>query len=250
MKSIWFKDYAMVFWADEAREPVDTVLQVNDFLRQYGEDYVLRYLIDQVEIAMDRQSLTERCDPNRRKDELLTQSYFSHNRIWFSLSTGRTEYTRRVAPQMMPAIETLKFEFDLEHLRGPDAAFSFNRLKELFGYCIRLFVPFYAFNSKNGEINDSPEYHRLWKSIDVNKVPIAIEWFNYFGPDWVERFGSLEKLLAAPVFLAEPVEELGGAILILQEEPFDYTNPDHLQNRRRVEDYLELPRLHQLFQKS
>lgn len=250
MKSIWQKDYAMAFWANEARESVETVLKVNDFLSQYGDDYMLKYLNDQVEVAMDRQALTERCDPDQRQDELLTQSYFSRNRIWFALSTGRTEYTRRVAPQMIPATEVLKFEFDSEHLLGSSPAFDFDQLKDLFWYCLHLFAPFYAFNDKSGEINDSPEYYKIWQAIETNKVPVAIHWFNYFGPDWVERFGGLEKLLAAPVFQVEPVEELGGVVLILQQEPFDYTNADHFENRRRAEEYLELPRLHQLFQRS
>lgn len=249
MKSIWQKDYAMVFWADEEREPVETVLKINDFLSQYGDDYLLRYLNDRVEVAMDRQALSDRCDPNRRKDELLTQSYFSRNRLWFALSTGRTEYTRRVAPQMMPATEVLKFEFDREHLLGPSPAFDFGRLYELFGYCLHLFKPYYGWLEKGVEGDYETAYTEIFNSIDIHKVPVAVHWFNYFSPQWAERLGGLEKLLAAPAFLAEPAEALGGIVLILQEEPFDYKNPDHLRNRHRIEDYLNLRHLQQLLKR-
>lgn len=247
MKSIWQKDYTMVFWADEGREPVETVLKINDFLRQYGDDYVLKYLNDRVEVVMDRQSLTERCDPSRRKDELLTQSYFSCNRIWFTLSTGRITYNRRVSPQMQPTPEALKFEFDLQHLLGPRPAFDFDQLKGLFWYCLHLFAPYYGRLQMTGEVNyEVSPYREIAYTIDLTKVPAAIEWFNFFSPDWVERLGGPEKLLSAPVFLAQPVEELGGVVLILQQEPFDYTNPEHLHNRRRVEQYLNLSQLHQM----
>lgn len=251
MKSIWQKDYAMVFWADEEREPVETVLKIDDFLRPYGEDYVLKYLNDRVEVAMDRQALAERCDPNRRKDELLTQSYFSGNRIWFALSTGRTEYNRRMAPQMMPATEVLTLEFDSTHLQGADPALDFIRLQEIFWYCLHLFAPYYGRLQMTGEVNyEASPYREISYTIDLTKVPAAIEWFNYFNPEWVDRLGGLEDFLTAPVLLAEPVEGLGGVVLILQEEPFDYRNPRHLQNRALVEAHLDLPRLHQLFRES
>ncbi len=41
MNTIWEKDYAMVFWANKNRDPVDTVFKTNKFLRQYGDDYYL-----------------------------------------------------------------------------------------------------------------------------------------------------------------------------------------------------------------
>ena len=251
MKSIWQKDYAMVLWANEDREPVETVLKINHFLNQYGDDYVLRYLNDREEIAMDRQSLAERCHPNRRKDELLTQSYFSRNRIWFTLSTGRIEYNRRVSPQTQPTPEAFKFEFDAAHLQGPNAAFDFERLKALFWFCLDLFIPYFGRLGMSGEVNyEASVYRENSYSIDLTKVPAVIEWFNYFGPEWIERLGGVANLLSAPVFRAEPVEELGGVVLILQEEPFDYTNPEHLHNRHLVEEYLDLPSLHQRFRKS
>jgi hypothetical protein len=114
-----------------------------------------------------------------------------------------------------------------------------------------LFEPYYGRLEKAGELNDpGSSYREIFNSIDLSKVPATIEWFNYFGPEWVGRFGGVEKLLSAPVVLAEPVEGLGGVVLILQEEPFDYRNPRHLHKRTLAEAHLDLPRLHQLFRKS
>ncbi|MBE7528764.1 MAG: immunity 52 family protein [Ardenticatenaceae bacterium] len=145
--------------------------------------------------------------------------------------------------------QVMQFGFELVHFRDANFSKPISQLHELFVFGLQLFQPFYAWGTMSGEVNYSEEYRKR-PSLRETDLPPVVEWFNYYDSSIVERLGGLEKLLSVPVFLAEPVEDLGGVILILQQEPFDYTNPDHLENRRRVEEYLELPRLHQQFQKS
>ena len=64
------------------------------------------------------------------------------------------------------------------------------------------------------------------------------------------NLGGVDKLLSAPVFSAEYLEEMKGVFLVLQKDPFNYKNPEHLNNRKRVEEYLDLREIHKGFHTS
>lgn len=232
-------DYNQVFWTFGKHNPAMLTLRINDFLAQYGRAYMPLYLAGK-EVTLAKASLEKDFAAWGNEDGMAV-GLKSSNGIVLRITTHYKEYKN------ISVSNTLRIGFDLKHLRGPQPMLTLDRLKEIFVFCARLFVPFWGYSSKSGEINVSSEHQRMWQIIDLDKVPVAIEWFNYFSPEWVERFGGQEKLLAAPVFQAEPVAELGGVVLILQPEPFDYTNPEHLDNRRRVEQYLNLAHLHQIF---
>lgn len=237
------RDYDQVFWTFDKHDLALLILRVNEFFSQYGRDYMPLYL-EGKEIPLTAEGIKEALITAWGREDGIATGLKSSNDIVLRSTIQNKEYPN------VRFLNTLSIGFDLKHLVGMRPVLTLDRLQEIFIFCAKLFVPFYAYSCKSGEINVSPEHQRIWNMIDTKKVPIAIEWFNYFSPEWVERFGGLEKLLAAPVFQAKPVEALGGVILILQQEPFDYTNADHLRNRHRVEEYLELPRLHQLFPRS
>lgn len=251
MKTIWEKDYAMIFWASKDKDPIDTILKVNNFLHQYGNDYFLDYLNEDTKIEMSKETLARRVKDRQEKGSPISQSYFSSNHIWFSCSTGVKKFFEESAnfqTKFLP--ETLKFEFDLKHFQGKNPVISLTMLRELFEFCLDLWDPFYGRIQKNGEVNDPTfSYREIANKIILSKVPVAIEWFNYFNAEWVENLGGLDKVLAAPVWHVELVEKSGGVILILQNTPFDYRDSNHLQKRRVVEDYFNLRQLHQLFRK-
>lgn len=236
-------DYDQVFWTFSKHNHAPLIMRINEFFSQYGRDYMPLYLEGKA-ITLTAEGIKEALIRSWGREDGIATGLKSANGIVLRMTIQNKEYPN------VRFSNTLSIGFDLKHLIGTQPMLTLNQLKEIFVFCARLFTPFFSYSCKSGEINVSPERQRIGQMVDTQKVPIAIEWFNYFSPEWVERFGGGEKLLAAPVFQAEPVEELGGIILILQAEPFDYTNPDHLGNRHRVEEYLELPRLHQRFQRN
>ena len=64
-------------------------------------------------------------------------------------------------------------------------------------------------------------------------VPLELEWFTYYAP-WDlaiigrERFERLRTCY-------EKIELMGGILVILQEEPMDKRNPEHLRRRQQAE---------------
>ncbi len=73
------------------------------------------------------------------------------------------------------------------------------------------------------------------------KVPLELQWFTYYAP-WDlaiigrERFERLRTCY-------EKVEFMGGILVILQEEPMDKRNPEHIRRRKRAEKELGLDQL-------
>lgn len=79
----------------------------------------------------------------------------------------------------------------------------------------------------------------------VAKVPITIQWLNYFSHEWVERMGGEKKFQEVPDGEVSWMQH--GLIYIMQREPFTYENPDHVARQRRLHEYFELARLHAEF---
>lgn len=242
MKNILQKDYSMIFWANEDRNPLKIISKVNEFLNQFGDEYVFNIPDKDLKAIVERHKLPE------GDDKTVNVNYFSDNLMWFTLSTGIVNFTAK-SYHKLPEVLTLKF--DLAHLNGAKAILSFSQLQALFKYCVELFDPFYGRLQMTGEVNYSASLYRENSTkFDLFQLPITIEWFNYFGVDWVQRFGGKNKVLSTPVFRAKSVDEPEGIILILQEAPFDYKNPDHLRNRQKAEIYLDLKFLQQRYQKK
>lgn len=234
------REYDLVFWTYDQRDAVTLILRINDFLSRYGADHMPVYLAGE-RVTLDVAMLAEALADWTSDDDLLATGLTSANGLVLRITIGKRVYPNVRFPN------TLSIGFNLDYLTGIHPLLTFGRLQGMFTFCIGLFRPYYAYGNKSDEINYSEKREQIWHAIDSDKVPVAIEWFNYFDPAMVERLGGAEKLLSAPVYLAKPVEELGGIMLILQQEPFDYKNPKHLQRRQVVESYLDLSRLHELY---
>lgn len=245
--------YSLAHYANTDRDPIKVWIKMNEFIRQLGEAYVFK-IRDGIELDVSPDGLTKMYQAEKKKREKegdfqlsTTHGAWSKNGLYLGLSTG---VTSEFANSWVKLPEVFKFELDLAHIHSSTKVFDFSELQAFFKIGAILFEPFYGRLQKAGEVNYSEStYDKKFNSIDLFKVPPVIEWFNYFSPSWVERFGGEQFVLSAPVLHAEKVEETGGVILILQEEPFDFMNNAHMSKRKQVEQYLNLAELHQQFQK-
>ncbi|MEM9776970.1 MAG: hypothetical protein AAF902_20500 [Chloroflexota bacterium] len=245
--------YSLAYYAREDRDPVKIWTQMNEFMLQFGEEYVFK-IRDGIEIDVSSDGLTKMYQSEKEKREKKgdfqpssTDGAWSENHLYLGLSTG---VTAQFANSLVKLPEVFKFKLDLAHIYSTAKVFEFIELQAFFKMGAMLFNPYYGRLQKFGEASYSESaYDKKFNSIDLSKVPPVIEWFNYFSPSWVERFGGKQFVMSAPVFHAEKVEETGGVILILQEEPFDFMNNEHMNKRKQVEEYLNLPELHKQYQK-
>jgi len=98
----------------------------------------------------------------------------------------------------------------------------------LFKQLIKIFEPYFAFvsNGKNEQYSDA-----FW----MNNKPAYVHWINYFDSTTAETIG-LESVLSI-----DGVEELGnGYFFMLQDEPIDVNNPQHMEKQRKVTELLGL----------
>jgi hypothetical protein len=232
-------DFDLIFYAYGRRDAVSLTLEVNKYLSILGADYMPRYLSGK-NIVLDADIVAEAFQDWRR-DLTLAVGLTSANGLVLKFTVSEENYENVQFPNNM------RIGLNWEHITDTSNGLSFDQLYKLFKFCIKLFEPYYAYGSKCGEVNHSNSYWQIFQTIDSDKVPVAIEWFNYFDSEMVDRLGGKEKLLSAPVYIIEPDKELNGLLLVLQKEPFDYLNSEHLKNREVVEDYLDLNRLHALF---
>ena len=146
-------------------------------------------------------------------------------------------------PKVVRAFDVLVISLLPSHLKGESRLFDFEGLQELFVGLIRMFRPFWAAVADSAY--KSPEDLRV--NLDEEQIPLKIHWFNYFGETIITNLGGKEKVLSAPVYLAEGWDEPPGIILKLQKEVFDYHNPAHRERVEVVERYFDLKRLQQQY---
>ncbi len=235
-------DYNLIFWAHGKRDAISLTESINRLFATYGSNYNTVYY-GQEKIKLDPMTLNSVFDDGKSEQGLLAIGLKAENGLVLRITIDSNKAANTLFPQ------TLRIGFNKDHLQGSKPFLTFEQLVEIFRFCLRIFKPYYAYVAEDGEINYSLERQQRRRNIDIGKVPVAIEWFNYFDERWSDRLGGENKLLLAPVFLTESVKELNGITLILQKEPFDYKNPDHLQKRQAVEDYLDFKQLHQAFRK-
>jgi hypothetical protein len=98
----------------------------------------------------------------------------------------------------------------------------------LFKQLIEVFEPYYGFvsNCSNRQFGDA-----LWR----NNKPTYVHWANYYDTTIAETIG-LESVLSI-----DGVEKLGtGYFFMLQDEPIDVINPQHMEKQREVTQMLGL----------
>lgn len=167
--------------------------------------------------------------------------------LFFDSPSGLLLSLNLDAPTFVRDFDVLAVGFDTEHLTGPKAMFSFDSLHALFIKSIRIFRPFW------GRVGDKEvsrtDIGNIYLSTDVTKVPSTINWLNFFDRAMVERLGGRKKVLGAPALSVAEIQDPAGVILILQDETFDYHNPEHRQRLETITQYFDLPRLHAMYPK-
>jgi hypothetical protein len=151
-------------------------------------------------------------------------------------------------PQYVRDFDVLTISLDAEHLIDEEEFLGSGNVYALFAECISLFQPFWA-SVADEELITAETFGKVHLTVDVTKVPGTIHWFNYFSDKIVQRLGGREKLQSAPVFQVQECDNPPGMILILQQEPFDYFNPEHRRRHEKIAQYLDLDRLHKLYPK-
>jgi hypothetical protein len=233
---LWETQYRMIFWTFDRQDAEGLTMQIVEYFGNLGADFMPVFLPNRTQIPLDRFALSELISKKRGKGSLLNTWLTSANGLVVDLHLG-------VPLADFP--EVIQIGLEQEHLKK----LSFDELLEMFMFGVKIFKPYYAWGCMNGEVNYSREYGERRASVNLAKIPAFIEWFNYFDQPMVERLGCINKLLVAPVYRVQQVENSGGAILVLQEEAFDFQNPVHLYRREAVEKYLEFERLHKVYPK-
>ena len=80
------------------------------------------------------------------------------------------------------------------------------------------------------------EKRKFLRTDDGLSYPLDIEWITYFGPRMLdilgrERFGHLRSC-------SEKLDIDNGILVILQKEPFDKRNPEHVRRKQKAEKEL------------
>ena len=231
-------EYSMILWAEGTRDPEKLIRSVSGYLHtEFGEMFVPDKC-DGKRIPSSTASLTQFIQRNTAKDSVFHVLLSSEDELRFSLTLDQP-------PELLlPEVMTLNFLRASVLSQAPPL--SFRNLLALFQYAVNQFAPIWAdFRDSEQSITDDLQQLRL--RVDGRKTPYSIGWFNYFGPAMVKRMGGANKLLSAPVFLAEFDARSDGVLLILQEEPFDYYNMTHRAHQQTVENYLGLPELHEKY---
>jgi hypothetical protein len=151
--------------------------------------------------------------------------------------------TLRIVDKKPPLIETISLDFLEEHLDPVAGIFSSDLLQELFTNSALASAPDYAVLGRTPAVT-ADWYWRTRINIDTEKVPVAFEWLNFFSWDWVQRMGE-KKFDNCPV--GEVKRLPNGVLYIMQNEPFSYSNPEHVQRQQRVNKHFELGKLHKKY---
>lgn len=253
--------YSLHLESKRIQNPVDTIWEIVQILADLGDNFAPGFLgsnpLHRKPLTIDGPQAVAKMlgDPLIRygTDEGLGVSFALTPinpmiRIYFAVGRskpGLNDSFRIDFPSKIPILDLILFD----------------QLNALFKKCVLVFNPFWGCieNEANidefqGTLNPSKKYTTTELEtdfsivkVDATKVPRLIHWFNYFDPTFVERLGGRNKLLAGPVWHAEILEELGGIIWILQQEPFDNNNSKHLACQRDAINYLRLFDIHKQY---
>jgi len=232
-------NYSMVLWAKGKRDPVRLIREIHNYMaKHFGKAFTPDTIDGDQKIKLDDEYLERYIWLCTTNDGMFHSFLKAGDELRFNLTLNR--------PPKLSLPEVLSINYLKTSVLRGEPPFNFDNLLGLFQFAIRLFEPFWG-TIWDSDQTTTDELQKLRLRVDGQMIPYAIHWFNYFGPDMIKRMGGGEKLLSAPVFLAEPVPETGGILIVLQQTPFDYTLEAHRKRQQAVQDYLELSKLHQVY---
>ncbi len=251
--------YTMIFWHRGVDDPVETVWRIVQSLA--AVDLRIRYAASEP-CPLDDRAAVERMLEERthRKDGEIDDAM---GIMAFSLLTAPPDespvslhFTTGARDPRYIDSYYLRFRSDAGELALPIALQDLDRL---FREWVGIIGPFWgAIIENNNErriLGSDQNYASTFDQFEdfpinlvkTKEVPQIIHWYNYFGPAFVERLGGAEKLLQAPIHLAERLED--GILWVLQPELFDDANPQHRARQEAASEYLDLPAIHQSYMK-
>jgi len=249
--------YNMDLRASQAQNAVDAVWQVAAAFRDLGRDFVLCALgspsIERTALQLDsRDSVAAILQDTTLRYTGAPELGMSFV-LWPEPPAVRVYFS--VGNMDLDSDNTLRVHYStrrplLELVPGAT-------LRRMFIGCVQGFTPYWGCikNLDNVDrLNGQQFRNRRGKwprergpKVDERLVPKHVHWFNYFGPEFVERLGGASFLLDGPVAEASSVPEVGGVVWILQDEPFDDNNAEHLARQQRAAEYLRLADVHKRY---
>lgn len=160
-------EYNLIFWAYGKHDPTKIVLEINEFLHQYGNNYMPKILAGK-EVVLSPVSLRNELKA-WGNEEGMAVGLKSLNGIVLRVTTNDKEYKHSKFP------DTLRIGFDYKHLIGIEPTLIFGQLQDIFNFCLKIFLPYYGYGNKSGEINSSPERRQLRKKLIQTKYQWQLE---------------------------------------------------------------------------
>lgn len=252
--------YTMIVWHQGVDDPVETVWRIAQSLA--AMDLPIRYAAREPCPLDTRDAVRELVEEGygRKGDEIddsmgsrafnLLTAPPGENPVSLHFTTGARD------PRYIDSYY-LRFRADADDMALPIALQDLDRLFREWVSIIRPFWGAIIENNNQRRILGSDQGYAStfdqFEDFPINlvkakEVPQIIHWYNYFGPAFIERLGGAEKLLRAPIHLAERLED--GILWVLQPELFDDANPQHRARQEAASEYLDLPAIHQSYMKK
>lgn len=236
--------YRLILWAGPRKESEDEqvarVQRIVDTLREYHPSIWPRY-----ETAWSKHKAREYDFAEARTREIIRRSadktspdlgsvfgFFSDmdddRTAGISFNTGLS------APDTTNSF-VLKFPLE-PPLNSQDTPFPPPVVEELFKRCVEIWQPYWG--AVADRVNDDRFSGLSPKPIPGGKLPVSVRWINFFGGPLASFVGHrrFQRLRGGRL---EPFGD--GMLLVLQDEPFDDGNLEHLQRQQEANRVLGLP---------
>jgi hypothetical protein len=149
------------------------------------------------------------------------------------------------APKFVRNFDVLTIALDKRFVFSPDPIFKYAKLIDFFSGLIKIFQPFWGAIVDKDQIS-SEYYQELRRSVNSEKIPASMHWINYVNESIANRLGGIQLLEEAPIQDFITLNSPKGIIVVLQKEPFDLNNSEHLEHLEKLHKYLGMKNLRQI----
>jgi hypothetical protein len=226
--------YELILWRESMTNPQETVYRTLSFLADIDESLRAKYIyMKEFELSPKQIAKTIQKGASEMPD---LGSNFTVTTTLDSL-TYSYSFSVGISNPMFSNVFVMKIP--RSKVEGNNSILTFDRVQFIFQGLVEVFDPFW------GAISNNLNFQRFVKvsqQIDCFKIPSAIHWFNYFDRYVLERLNP-DRVLSAPFHSVVKLKSQG-VMAILQEEPFNDRDPDHLQRQYEVMEYLNFNELY------